>query len=284
LNSERTFFKTFIFTALALVAFAANSVLCRLALGERVIDASGFTILRLISGIIVLLLILGIQGRKAEITSKGSWQAAVMLFLYAGAFSFAYITLDTGTGALILFAAVQLTMIIIALTKGDRLGIIAWSGILLAFGGFIYLVLPGVSAPSLDGFILMSIAGIAWGVYSILGKKSTSPLSDTAFNFTKTLPFIILLTLFTFPYLNISTKGIILAVLSGALASGVGYTIWYTALKELTATQASVVQLVVPVIAALGGVFFMSEIITLRLILSAVMILCGVAMVLLKKS
>jgi drug/metabolite transporter (DMT)-like permease len=279
-TSKKPFIKTLFLTGLALIAFAANSVLCRLALGEKAIDASGFTIIRLVSGIIVLLLILGIQNRKKKATSFGSWQAASMLFVYAGAFSFAYITLDTGTGALILFAAVQLTMIIVALVKGDRLGIIAWSGILLAFAGFVYLILPGVSAPSFSGFILMSIAGIAWGVYTLLGKKSAFPASDTAFNFTRTIPFIVLLAIITFPYFELSTRGIILAVISGAIASGIGYAIWYAALKGLSATQAAVVQLVVPVIAAIGGVLFMSEVITLRLFISTIMILSGVAIVL----
>jgi drug/metabolite transporter (DMT)-like permease len=234
----------------------------------------------MVSGILVLLLILGIQNIKSENASKGSWQASAMLFLYASAFSFAYITLDTGTGALILFAAVQLTMIIVALVKGEKLSIIAWSGIIVAFGGFLYLVLPGVSAPSFTGFILMSIAGVAWGMYSILGKSSTSSLSDTTFNFTRTIPFILLLALFTLPDIELSTKGIILAVISGALASGVGYTVWYIALKGLSATQASVVQLVVPIIAAIGGVVFMSEVLTKRLIISAAMILSGIVLVL----
>jgi drug/metabolite transporter (DMT)-like permease len=283
-NSERTFFKTILFTALALIAFAANSILCRLALGEESIDASGFTIIRLVSGIVVLLLILSVKNRKDKATSFGSWSAASMLFLYAAAFSYAYISLDTGIGALILFAAVQLTMILVAIISGDRLGVIAWSGVLLAFGGFIYLVLPGISAPSFSGFILMSIAGIAWGIYSLIGKGSKNPLADTTFNFTRTLPLILVMAIISFPYFELSTKGILLAFTSGAIASGIGYTIWYTALKRLSATQAAVVQLTVPIFAAIGGAVFMSEVITLRLILSAVMILCGVAMVLLKNS
>ena len=275
-----SFSKTLLLTGLALFAFAANSVLCRLALGEQAIDASSFTVVRLFSGVIVLLLILKIFSSDKKSTSYGSWSAALMLFLYAGAFSFAYITLDTGTGALILFGAVQLTMIIAALTKGDRLRMSAWAGVLIAFAGLVYLVLPGVSTPSMIGFLLMTIAGIAWGVYTLMGKRSTFPLADTALNFTRTLPFILILAIFTISYIQLSPKGVILAVMSGALASGVGYTIWYTALGGLSATQAAVVQLLVPVIAATGGVVFISEAITLRLFISAFMILGGVTLVL----
>ena len=279
-NSTNTSANTVLYTGLALIAFAANSVLCRLALGEQAIDWSGFTIVRLLSGVIVLLIILKIFSRGKKSTSSGSWPAAFMLFLYAGAFSFAYISLDTGTGALILFGAVQLTMIIFALVKGERLGFIAWSGVLLAFAGFVYLVLPGVSTPSVVGFLFMTIAGIAWGFYTLMGKGSTNPLADTAFNFTRTLPLIIILAIFTIPYLELSVKGIVLAVLSGAVASGIGYTIWYTALRGLSSTQAAVVQLLVPVIAAIGGVVFISEAITLHLIISSFLILGGVTLVL----
>ena len=265
---------------MALFAFAANSVLCRLALGEQTIDWSSFTIVRLLSGVVVLMLMLQFMTRKKKSTSSGRWPAALMLFLYAGAFSFAYITLDTGTGALILFGAVQLTMIIVALVKGDRLGIIAWSGVLIAFAGFVYLVLPGVSTPSFVGFLFMTIAGVAWGFYTLFGKGSAHPLADTAFNFTRTIPFIIILTIFTIPILELTVRGIILAIISGAIASGIGYTIWYTALRGLSSPQAAVVQLLVPVIAAIGGVVFISEAITLHLFIAAFMILGGVTLVL----
>jgi drug/metabolite transporter (DMT)-like permease len=283
-TSKKPFSKILLLTGLALIAFAANSILCRLALGEKTIDATSFTIVRLLSGTIVLMLILQILNSGKKSRSTGSWPAATMLFLYAAAFSFAYITLDTGTGALILFAAVQLTMIIFAVVKGDRLGLIAWVGVLIAFIGFVYLVLPGVSTPSFLGFILMTIAGVAWGFYSLIGRDSVNPLADTAFNFTRTLPFILVMTIITFPSLELSTKGFILALLSGAIASGIGYTIWYTALKDISATQAAVVQLTVPIFAAIGGVVFMSEVVTLRLIVAAVIILSGVVLVLKKNS
>lgn len=284
MNSKTLLVHTLFFTILALIAFAGNSVLCRLALGEQTIDAASFTIMRLLSGTILLLILMRVFNRDKKSASSGSWLAAAMLFTYAATFSYAYITLDTGTGALILFAAVQITMIIVAMIKGDRLRMIAWSGVLLAIAGFVYLVLPGVSAPSFVGFILMSIAGIAWGVYSLIGKVSKNPIADTAMNFTRTLPFLIIMVMFALPSFELSTKGILLAVVSGAIASGIGYAIWYTALKGLSAAQAAVVQLTVPILAAIGGVVFMSEIITLRLIIAAVMILSGVAMVLLKNS
>lgn len=251
-----------------------------MALGEGAIDWSSFTIVRLLSGVIVLMLILQIRTRNKKSTSSGSWPAAFMLFIYAGAFSFAYITLDTGTGALILFGAVQLTMIIAALVKGDRLGIIAWTGVLVAFSGFIYLVLPEVTTPSIMGFLFMTIAGIAWGFYTLMGKGSANPLADTAYNFTRTIPFIIILTIFTFTILELSVRGVMLAVFSGAVASGLGYTIWYTALRGLSSTQAAVIQLLVPVIAAIGGVVFISEIVTFHLIVSSLLILGGVTLVL----
>jgi drug/metabolite transporter (DMT)-like permease len=202
-----------------------------------------------------------------------------MLFIYAAGFSYAYLSLETGTGALILFAAVQLTMITVAIVRGDRLGLITWGGIILAISGFVYLILPGISTPSILGFLLMSAAGIAWGVYSLLGKNSQNSLSDTTYNFTRTLPILVILLIITHSYFDISTKGILFAVISGALASGIGYVIWYSALRGLSATQAAVVQLTVPILAAIGGVVFMSELVTLRLIISAILILSGVAIV-----
>ncbi len=264
---------------LALVAFAANSVLCRLALGEKTIDAANFTTIRLLSGAIVLLVILRLSGKKNNASAKGSWLAAIMLFLYAAPFSFAYITLDTGTGALILFGAVQITMILLSLFSGNKLHLSEWIGVIIAFIGFVYLVLPGVSTPSVTGFSLMTIAGIAWGVYTLKGRGSLNPLADTAYNFVRTIPLVVILAVIAYETAHISLKGVLLAILSGGIASGIGYTIWYTALGGLSATQAAVVQLAVPVIAALGGVIFVSEEISLRLTISALLILGGILMV-----
>ena len=275
--------KTILCTILALIAFAGNSVLCRLALGESAIDAASFTAIRILSGIIVLTVISTIAQNSTQTTSRGSWQASFWLFLYAIAFSFAYISLQTGVGALILFGSVQFTMILAGLLSGNRLHFFEWSGVIVAFSGFVYLVLPGLSSPSLSGFILMAIAGIAWGFYTLAGKGSRNPLADTTFNFMRTLPLVLILIALSFKYAAISSQGILLAVISGAITSGIGYTIWYIALGGLTAVQAAVLQLLVPVIAALGGVVFSNETITLRLILSSLMILGGILAVILGK-
>lgn len=282
----QTLVKTILFTGFALTAFAANSVLCRLALGEKSIDAASFTSIRLLSGAVVLLLILKLSSLKLSnkdnvAPSRSNWISALMLFTYATAFSYAYITLDTGTGALILFGSVQITMILLSMLGGNRLHISEWAGVLVAFSGFVYLVLPGVSTPSLTGFVLMTVAGIAWGVYTLRGRGSENPLADTTQNFIRTLPLVIILALITLQQAQLTSTGVILAILSGAVASGIGYTIWYLALAGLSASQAAVVQLSVPVIAAFGGVIFVSEAISLRLTISSTMILGGILIVVL---
>jgi len=271
--------KTCIFTGFTLIAFAANSVLCRMALGENTIDAYSFTVIRLLSGAFVLFVILKINHKKNRSPVKGSWSAGSMLFLYAVTFSIAYTTLDSGTGAIILFGAVQITMILLSIISGYRLHIIEWIGVLGAFTGFVYLVLPGATSPSVIGFSLMTIAGIAWGVYTLKGRESVNPFMDTAHNFLRTIPFVMVLAILTIRDTHYTTEGILLALSSGSIASGIGYTIWYKALRGLSSTQAAVVQLLVPVIVALGGVTFLNEKITLRLTLSAIMILGGILMV-----
>ena len=271
--------KIIIFPLLALIAFAANSVLCRLALGEDSIDAASFTVIRLLAGAAVLYLLILLNTSKTASDAKGSWSASLMLFLYAITFSYAYITLETGTGALILFASVQISMILLSVLSGNRLHTAEWLGIVISCIGFVYLVLPAVKTPSLTGFILMTTAGIAWGVYSLKGRGTQNPLFDTAYNFIRTIPFIIVLSIFTLYDAQATPRGILLAVMSGAIASGIGYAIWYRALTGLSATQAAVVQLLVPVIAAFGGVIFVSEAITLRLVISAIMILGGISIV-----
>lgn len=275
--------KTLLYTIIALLAFASNSVLCRLALGENTIDAANFTTIRLLSGIVVLAIILKATSTGEAASSTGSWKASFMLFLYAITFSFAYISLETGTGALILFGSVQITMILASLYFGNKLHIFEWLGVFIAFSGFVYLVMPGLDAPSLQGGVLMTVAGIAWGFYTLEGKGSESPLSDTAYNFFRTLPLVAILVVVTSQYADLSQEGIVLAVLSGGIASGVGYTIWYMALKGLSGTQAAVVQLLVPVIAAIGGVLFANEAFSLRLTLSALMIIGGILAVVLGK-
>jgi len=277
--------KTGLTTALALMAFAANSVFARKALGEGRIDPAGFTSLRLLSGAAVLWLLIKLRGPQEnspgrQARTRGDWKAAAMLFIYATAFSFAYLSLKTGTGALILFGAVQITMIFSALCAGARLKASEWLGLFLAFSGFTVLVFPGLTAPSLSGFFLMTLAGMAWGFYTLAGRGIENPLDATAGNFFRSLALVALLALLAVRHLAFSWQGALLATLSGSLSSGMGYAVWYVAVREMSATQAAVVQLLVPILAAFGGVIFVSEAISFRLSTSALMILGGVALVL----
>ncbi|HEY9769459.1 MAG TPA: DMT family transporter [Coleofasciculaceae cyanobacterium] len=273
--------KTIAYTCSSLIAFAGNSILCRLALGEDKLDAASFTIIRMLSGIVLLFLMSKIFNVKNSSTTKRSWISSCVLFLYAVTFSYAYISLDTGTGALILFGAVQITMILASLISKNRLHVSEWMGMVTAFSGFIYLVKPSLTTPSFTSFILMTISGMAWGIYTLRGKGSKQPIHDSAFNFLYTFPFILALLIIEFKNTNLSQQGIVLAVVSGAITSGVGYTVWYMAVRRLSTMQASVVQLLVPIIAATGGVIFANEVISTRLILSSIMILAGIVFVLL---
>ena len=272
------------YTTLALLAFAGNSVLCRLALGDESIDAASFTSIRLLSGIATLILIVVVSRKDNQtatlLKTSGSWLASLMLFIYAAAFSFAYISLDTATGALILFASVQFTMIFISLISGNRPHSLEWLGILIAFAGFFYLVAPNINTPSFDSFILMVLAGIAWGAYTLIGRGSRTPLHDTTSNFLRTLPFVLVLILFSLSNFHLSQQGILLAILSGAIASGIGYAIWYRALRELSVTLAAVLQLLVPIIAGIGGLIFAQEAITIRLVIASILVLGGILIVL----
>lgn len=270
--------KAVFFTAFALTAFAFNSILCRLALGNEAIDAASFTVIRLSSGAAVLVVISAVYGKKTEIRKKGNWISAFFLFLYAVGFSLAYINLTTATGALILFGFVQITMILYAVLTGEKPRLFDWLGLTAALAGLICLVYPGLSAPPLVSSLLMALAGIAWGMYTLRGKKSVTPLADTTGNFLRSIPMLALIIPLLFIDLNMSIKGILLAVLSGAVASGVGYSVWYAALKFHTATRAAVLQLSVPVLAAIGGLIFASELISIRLFMAAVLILGGIAL------
>jgi drug/metabolite transporter (DMT)-like permease len=271
------------FTAFALVAFAANSVLNRLALGGNTIDAGSYIGIRLVAGAITLWLINGLSKKKFNLSLKSSPLSAFYLFLYGVAFSFAYRSLTSGAGAFILFGTVQTTMLTTLLLRGERPHISEWFGLLLAICGLIYLVFPGLSAPDPMGAALMLTAGVAWGFYTLRGKGVKDPLETTALNFILAVPMVLVVNLFTFSQAHFSTKGVLYAMLSGAVASGVGYVIWYAALKGLTTTQAALLQLTVPVIAALGGVVFLSETITTRLIIAGILIVCGVTGALLGK-
>ena len=261
-------------------------MLCRVALDENLIDAASFTVIRLLSGIVILLaIILSNKAEQQKITSKakGSWLAAIMLFIYASAFSFGYISLDTGTGALVLFGAVQITMIITSVISGNKLHWSEWLGLAIAFSGFVYLITPSLSTPSLIGFILMSVSGMAWAFYTLLGRTSKNPLADTSYNFMRTLPFLLVLFVFGLNNSHITSQGVVLAVFSGAIASGIGYFVWYIALTGLSVSQAAVVQLFVPIIAAIGGVIFTGELVTLRLIESSALVLGGILTVIISR-
>ena len=230
-------------TTFALVAFAGNSILCRLALGEATIDAASFSAVRLVSGALTLIILSGLGREAGRVSLAGDWTSAAALFLYAVPFSFAYVTLAAGTGALILFGAVQVTMIVAALWGGERPGPGEWVGIGIALAGLVYLVSPGVTAPTPVGSSLMAVAGIAWGVYSLRGRAVRRPLAATAGNFVRTTPFAVLIVLMIFRDVHVSATGVLLAVASGAVASGIGYAVWYSALRQLTATRAALVQL-----------------------------------------
>ena len=272
--------RTAILTTLALVAFAANSILCRGALGGLLIDAASFSLVRLASGAATLAILHAFMTGSVKRPS-GSWASALLLLLYAVPFAFAYNTLGTATGALILFAAVQATMLVAALATGERPHRLQWLGFVVAAVGLVYLLLPGLEAPDPAGSVLMALAGVAWGFYSLRGRGSNDPLADSAGNFIRSVPMVALVSLASLSEFHISPTGGALAVASGALASGVGYSIWYAALRGLTATIAATVQLSVPIIAAVGGVLFMAEGITERLVLSSLLILGGVTMALL---
>ena len=271
-------------TVLALVAFAGNSVLCRLALADSSIDAASFTTVRLVSGAIALLIILSATSRGTRPASYGSWMSAAMLFLYAACFSFAYISLDTGIGALILFGMVQATMVAGALMAGDRPAVAEWIGWLLAIGGFVYLVSPGLTAPSPGGSALMAIAGIAWGIYSLRGRNESFALAGTTYNFVRSVPLVLIVSAFSLQDLHLTTNGVVLAILSGTITSGVGYAVWYTALQSISSMQAAMVQLSVPVLAAAGGILLLSESISLRLIVSSLLILGGIFLAIFSKT
>lgn len=270
-----------ILTLLAMVAFASNSLLCRLALRQTTIDAASFTLIRLLSGVIALWLI--VITRKPGRPTAGNWTSALALFAYAAAFSFAYISLSVGTGALLLFGMVQATMIFWGLRKGERLNARQWFGLAIALGGLVALVFPGLSAPPIGGALLMTGAGIAWGIYSLRGKGAGDPTSVTAGNFWRSVVFAAVLSMALLRWTNLDPAGIRYAIVSGAIASGVGYAIWYSALPGLKATTAATVQLSVPVLAAVGGILFLSESITLRLLLASLLILGGIGLVIIEK-
>ena len=268
------------FALIALCCFAANSLLARVALRAGQIDAASFTAIRILSGALALWFLLRALGPPTRTATPraGRWAAAVLLFLYAAPFSFAYLELSAGTGALILFGAVQLTMIGAGLRSGERPHGGEWVGLVIALGGLLYLNLPGLERPAPLGAGLMAVAGVAWGLYSLLGRRAVAPLQQTAESFLLATPLGLVLAGVAIPHAHVSGFGIACAIASGALASGGGYAAWYAVLPRLSATRAGTIQLSVPVLAALAGVAFLNEQLTPRLVWSAIAILGGVAL------
>ncbi|MFI5234766.1 MAG: DMT family transporter [Gemmatimonadales bacterium] len=267
--------RTPLFTAVALVAFAGNSLLCRLALRSHSIDAASFSAVRLAAGAGMLALLLHWRQASAP-RQTGSWISGGYLLLYAVPFSFAYVSLSAGTGALLLFGAVQLTMVLVAIRRGQRPGTVQCIGLLVAFGGLAYLCLPGITAPSPVGAALMLVAGIGWGLYSLRGHGSADALGQTAGNFARTIPLVLVVWLVASPSVHLEPGGILWALLSGAVTSGLGYAIWYKALPHLSSVTAAAVQLAVPLLAGVGGILLLDEEFTLRLAMASVLILGGI--------
>ncbi len=291
--------QVFTLTLLAMIAFASNSLLCRLALKQTSIDAASFTFIRIFSGAAALWLIMKIRTwlitdrtpspraasfshsslRRTTCFVAGNWLSALALLVYAAGFSFAYTTLSAGTGALLLFGAVQATMIFWGMHKGERLDATQIAGFLIAVTGLVVLVFPGLSAPPLIGSILMLGAGVAWGIYSLRGKGERNPASATTGNFVRAVPFAAAVSIIFVPWAHVDFTGVTYAIISGAITSGLGYVIWYSALPGLTATSAASVQLSVPVLAATGGILLLSELVTLRYVLASISVLGGIALV-----
>ncbi len=270
--------RTGVLAASAMIAFAANSILCRTALRGGAIDAAGFSLIRLASGALMLAAIAGLSRRKTSAGRRWNWASALALFVYAAAFSAAYLSLSASTGALILFASVQATMIVAGLASGERPHPLQWVGLVLALAGLAYLVSPGLTAPSLSGSVLMAAAGAAWGVYSLRGRGAPDPLRTTGDNFALATAPALLLALLLRRGLAVTPSGAALAVASGAVASGLGYVAWYGALRGLSATRGAIVQLAAPVIAAAAGVALLGETLSARLVVAGVAVLGGVGL------
>jgi len=273
--------RIFILTVLAMIAFAGNSLLCRAALKSTAIDAASFTTIRLVSGALILFFL--VRARRVKSANNGNWLSGFALFIYAAGFSFAYMHLSVATGALLLFGAVQASMIGYGIWSGERLQALQIVGLLLAMGGLVMLLLPGLSTPPLSSSLLMVTAGVAWGAYSLRGRGAGDPTAITSGNFLRAIPFAIILSIAMPDNKSLDLIGFIYAVFSGALTSGIGYAIWYAALPALKATTAATVQLSVPVISALGGILLLNESVSLRIVLASMAILGGIALVILVK-
>jgi len=277
-HSPGTDWRTLTLTAIAMLALAANPLLCRMALDAERIDPATFTTIRLVAGAAMLKLLLLLQ-RRTRYRARVDWRSVATLFGYMICFSFAYLSLGVGTGALILFAAVLLTMFVVALAAGETFSAASWTGLATAVAGLVYLVSPGVTAPDPIGALLMATAGVSWGCYSLLGRGGGDPLATTADNFLYCVPPGLIVSVIFADNLLVTIPGVVLAVVSGALASGLGYALWYTVVARISATHAATVQLSVPVIAAFGGVLLLSEQLTPRLLIASAATLGGIALV-----
>jgi drug/metabolite transporter (DMT)-like permease len=278
--------RVLILTSVAMIAFASNSLLCRAALRRTSIDAASFTFIRVFSGAVVLCLmnLQRVIRTTRSVGVGGNWISALALLLYAAGFSFAYVAVSAGTGALLLFGAVQATMILWGLHKGERLRAIQILGLIVAMTGLVVLLFPGLSAPPLFGSIMMLGSGVAWGVYSLRGKREKNPVIATTGNFIRAVPFAAAISIIFLRRLDLDLAGVIYAIISGAVTSGLGYVIWYSVLPSLRAASAATVQLSVPVLAAAGGILFLGEPLTLRYLLASVAVLGGIAFVVLEKN
>lgn len=281
--------KIFVLTVLAMIAFASNSLLCRGALKQTAIDPATFTFVRILSGAVALWIVVTTRSSFSSHVTRhsslrdGNWPSSIALFIYAAGFSFAYVSLSAGTGALLLFGAVQATMILWGFRRGERLDTTQIIGIVVALAGLMVLVFPGISAPPLLGSIFMLAAGIAWGIYSLRGKTASNAAAATTGNFLRAVPFALFVSLILLPKMRFDSSGIAYAVISGAITSGVGYVIWYAALPGLKATSAATVQLSVPVLAATGGILLLGESISLRYVIASIAVLGGIALVIIEK-
>ncbi|MCB2183750.1 MAG: DMT family transporter [Desulfobulbaceae bacterium] len=270
-----------ILTSLTMIGFAGNSLICRMALTDTSIDACSFTTIRILSGALSLWILVRIKG--TENGKKGSWLSALTLFIYAAFFSFAYVSLSASTGALLLFGAVQVSMISRGLWSGEKLGMLQCFGLFLALAGIVGLLLPGLSAPPLRDAFLMIAAGIAWGIYSLRGRGQGNPTTITAGNFLRAVPIAVAMSIVMSRQAVWDFTGILYAFVSGAVASGLVYAIWYSVLPELKATSAGIVQLSVPVIAALGGILLLDEQLTMRFVLASLATLSGILLAIFEK-
>ena len=259
-------------------AFAANSLLCRIALQGQLIDPASFATLRVAAGAALLVWWLRRTGARLGAV-RADWIGAASLAAYLLPFTLAYLTLPAGTGALILFGSAQLTMFAVGVYRGERFSVLCWAGLGLAVVGFIVLLAPGLAAPPAVGATLMGIAGVAWGVYSLRGQATDDPLGATAKNFLLVTPCALGINVLSVGATHVSMAGALFAIGSGTIASALGYVIWYSALRHLTALSAATVQLSVPVLAAFGGVLFLGESITPRLVGASLAILGGITVV-----